>query len=151
MIFKEKEEKLKQLEEKLQKSTLKNLEQISNEIHEKRQGVKAENDLLKRPREPGVGAELNSVFEEVPAIISSKHFISLPDISLELEKFDACSIRSVSAATSSAVSEKDEDEHLEELEDKKQLSVEKNNRSVEGKSEDIFVSEYQLAALYFID
>lgn len=35
--------------------TLKNLEQISNEIHQKR-GTKPDDDILKHPREPGVGA-----------------------------------------------------------------------------------------------
>lgn len=35
--------------------TLKNLEHISNEIHQKR-GTKPEDDILKHPREPGVGA-----------------------------------------------------------------------------------------------
>lgn len=35
--------------------TLKNLEQISNEIHMKR-GTKPDDDILKLPREPGVGA-----------------------------------------------------------------------------------------------
>lgn len=35
--------------------TLKNLEQISNEIHQRR-GTKPDDDILKHPREPGVGA-----------------------------------------------------------------------------------------------
>lgn len=35
--------------------TLKNLEQISNEIHMRR-GTKPDDDILKHPREPGVGA-----------------------------------------------------------------------------------------------
>lgn len=124
--------------------TLKNLEQISNEIHMKRQGHKCENDLLNRPREPGVGAELNSTFEELSVNGLSKHYLSLPEINVELEKFDDSSI---SATTSGAVSERDEHEQLdEELQDVEEKAV-SSTRPVEGKSENVFVSEFYLGEL----
>ncbi|XP_019874495.1 SH3 domain-binding protein 5 homolog isoform X2 [Aethina tumida] len=85
--------------------TLKNLERISNEIHMKRQ--KKESELLKGPREPGVGAELEPTFAEMPA---KNHFVSLPDIASELDKCELHSIGSVSQTASSAVSERDEQE-----------------------------------------
>nr|XP_023024733.1 SH3 domain-binding protein 5 homolog [Leptinotarsa decemlineata]XP_023024734.1 SH3 domain-binding protein 5 homolog [Leptinotarsa decemlineata] len=128
--------------------TLKNLEQISNEIHLKRQGRKHDNDLLKRPREPGVGAELNYAFEETSL---AKKYRSLPDISSELDKYDACSENSASIVTSSAVSERDEDEFVDEVEE---VSKKLNNldvRPVEGKSESVFVSEFHLGALSNIE
>lgn len=179
-IAKDLEEKLKQLEDKFQKSivrsrpyfdekalcqeqlntqkrrieslkqeiiraknfyaqTLKNLEQISNEIHMKRQGLKQDDDLLRGPREPGVGAELTTTFEEVPL---NKNFVSLPDINSELEKYDVSS-----AVSSSAVSEKDEDEcddNWEKINEKlKNITI----RPVEGKSEDIFVSEFHIGKI----
>lgn len=182
-VFKEIEEKLKQLEEKHPKSiakarpyfeektlcheqlnmqknrieclrqeilnvknfyaqTLKNLEQISNEIHMKRQAKKLDTDILKGPREPGVGAELTPTYEEA---LSSKQFESLPDIDSELEKYDVCSNPSASV---SVVSEKDENESLEdeinEFENKlKHLSI----RPIEGRSEEVYISEYRLGPL----
>lgn len=127
--------------------TLKNLEQISNEIHMKRQGHKCENDLLKRPREPGVGAELNTTFEELSANRLTSRYLSLPEINVELDKLDYCSMNSISATTSGAVSEKDEheqsDEELQNVEEKAVSST----RPVEGKSEDVFVSEFYLGEL----
>lgn len=84
--------------------TLKNLEQISNEIHMMRSSKNM--DILKRPREPGVGAAASSTFEEGEAMPS------LPDINLELDK---CEV--LSTCTSSAMSEKDEHEFLEEEKD----------------------------------
>lgn len=126
--------------------TLKNLEQISNEIHMKRQGNKCENDLLKRPREPGVGAELNTTFKEVAMNDLSHRYMSLPEINVELENFDDCSINSVSATTSGAVSEKDEYEILDEMQDIEEKVV-LDPRPVEGKSEDVFISEFYLGEL----
>uniref|UniRef100_V5GPU8 SH3 domain-binding protein n=1 Tax=Anoplophora glabripennis TaxID=217634 RepID=V5GPU8_ANOGL len=127
--------------------TLKNLEQISNEIHMKRQGHKCENDLLNRPREPGVGAELNLTFEELSVNALSNRYASLPEINVELEKFNDYSMNSVSASTSGAVSEKDEHEQLdEELQDSEENAA-SSTRPVEGKSEDLFVSEFYLGEL----
>ncbi|KAJ8912914.1 hypothetical protein NQ315_017244 [Exocentrus adspersus] len=129
--------------------TLKNLEQISNEIHMKRQGLKCgENDLLKRPREPGVGAELESTFTEEPTSGPSKQYLSLPDINVELERFDDCSINSVSGA-SCAESGSDQHEHFlgEELEANEENTSVSSTRPVEGKSEDVFVSEFHLGKL----
>ncbi|CAG9817289.1 unnamed protein product [Phaedon cochleariae] len=181
VVFKEIEDKLKQLEDKLQKQisksrayfdekalcqdqlntqktrictikqeivnaknlyaqTLKNLEQISNEIHSKRQGRKRDDDLLKRPREPGVGAELDSAFKEVPL---DKQYQSLPDINAELDKFDAFSEHSVSAINSSAASERDDNE----LDDFNERFGGLDIRPVEGKSEDVYVSEFHLGLL----
>lgn len=119
--------------------SLKQLEQISNEIHMKRKGYSAENDLLNRPREPGVGAELSPKMEET-ASNHSKHS-SLPDFNLELDKCEVHSMSSYSGTTSSAVSEKDEnevldDEYLDELKLKvKELAVRPIDGG-EGKSTD---------------
>ncbi|CAH0555006.1 unnamed protein product [Brassicogethes aeneus] len=172
--FKEVDEKLKTLEEKLQKSiiksrpyfdekilcqeqlntqkerieaikkeitktknyysdTLKSLEQISNEIHMKRQRKqsKCEAELLKGPREPGVGAELEPIFAELP---TKNQFVSLPDITMELDKCELQSLGSMSHTTSSAVSLKDEHEvdNLEELDD---FDVKMQGLSVRAKGE----------------
>ncbi|CAG9860534.1 unnamed protein product [Phyllotreta striolata] len=112
--------------------TLKNLEQISNEIHLKRQGKSQENDMLRGPREPGVGAELTSNFEEIPL---TKQYASLPDISVELDKFDRC----CSGVASSSVSERDESELTPD--DVDVLFSKLDIRPVEGTSDNTFVSE----------
>ncbi|KAG5892425.1 hypothetical protein JTB14_003361 [Gonioctena quinquepunctata] len=124
--------------------TLKNLEQISNEIHMKRQGRKQVDDLLKRPREPGVGAELNSVFKEVPL---TKQYLSLSDTNSELDKCDVYSEASTSVVSSSAVSERDENELLDDVAEVDEKLEKLNIRPVEGKSESEFVSEFHLGAL----
>ncbi|XP_072383012.1 SH3 domain-binding protein 5 homolog [Diabrotica undecimpunctata] len=120
--------------------TLKNLEQISNEIHMKRKGKKQESDILRGPREPGVGAELTSTFEEIPL---TKQYQSLPDIASELDRYDTCS-----AVPSSTVSEKDECEGLDNIDDIVN-TVDKLHldRPVEGTSEKVFVSEFHLGKL----
>lgn len=118
--------------------SLKQLEQISNEIHMRRKGY-VENDMLTRPREPGVGAELSPKTEETSPS-HSKHS-SLPDFNLELDKCEVQSAGSYSGTTSSAVSEKDEtevldDEYLDELKLKvKELAVRPIDGG-EGKSTD---------------
>lgn len=124
--------------------TLNNLEQISNEIHMKRNDgatklVKSEeNDLLKRPREPGVGAELKQPFVE--------KYSSLPDINAELDKCEVYSVGSASLTTS----ERDDDENMyEELEDIKSRFNNLNVRPVDGggegkPSEEVFVSECEI-------
>ncbi|CAH1959485.1 unnamed protein product [Acanthoscelides obtectus] len=119
--------------------TLKNLEQISNEIHEKRRDV-----LLRGPREPGVGAELNVAFHEGPhkEPAESAHQ-ELPDIANELDK---CYIRRTTGASSvnasSATSDRDGNETDDDLD-----SLEVDSRTAEGKSEDVYVSEYQMGPL----
>lgn len=185
-IYKETEENLKQLEEKLQKfiiksrpyfdekalcqdqlntqkqriesikqeiiktknfysQTLKNLEKISNEIHMKRQGKQTENDLLTRPREPGVGAELNTAFEETPTR-RAKHMSSLPDITAELDRCEICSV----ATTSSAVSEKDSTENIyADLEEVKAILRDMNVRpeNAEGKNDEVYISELHIGKI----
>ncbi|XP_022917599.1 SH3 domain-binding protein 5 homolog [Onthophagus taurus] len=113
--------------------SMKNLEQISNDIHLRRSTLNL--DLLNSPREPGVGAELTNVTE------SLKKSRSIPDFQVELEK---CEINS--GPTSSAVSERDEmetfDENLDELKLKvKELAVRPVDGG-EGKStDDVWESE----------
>lgn len=90
--------------------SLKALELISEEIHQKRkhpkqQALPSEEEFPPGPREPGVGAELNSPSEET---CSKKP--PLPDITYELDRCDINSLGSLSAPPSSAVSEKDENE-----------------------------------------
>jgi hypothetical protein len=93
--------------------TLKQLEQISNEIHMKRGRITEE--LLRGPREPGVGAELVPSPEE-----TKDKATSLPDFNLELDKCEMRSCGSISGTNSSAVSEKDEKENLyDDLDDLK--------------------------------
>ncbi|CAG9772450.1 unnamed protein product [Ceutorhynchus assimilis] len=183
-IYKETDENLKQLEEKLQKfiiksrpyfdekalcqdqlntqkqriesikkeiiktknfysQTLKNLEQISNEIHMKRQGKQCDDDLLTRPREPGVGAELSQSFEETPTHKTRNNMSSLPDITAELDRCEVCSV----ATTSSAVSEKDPSENIsEDLEEVKAIlrNMSLRPEKAEGKMEDMYVSELHI-------
>lgn len=137
--------------------SLKHLEQISNEIHQKRQ--RAENDLLNRPREPGVGAELNiscQNVQEMPKIQEkqSKLYTSLPDFNLEL---DLCDIRSCSGTTSSVVSERDDSERSEDLlrdlaamEEYKMATVRPQDGAGEGKSTDVWVDETMSGKLQFL-
>ncbi|XP_057650829.1 SH3 domain-binding protein 5 homolog isoform X1 [Diorhabda carinulata] len=122
--------------------TLKNLEQISNEIHMKRQGKKHENDILRGPREPGVGAELTSNFEEVSL---TKQYQSLPDIITELDKYDDYN----SAVVSSTVSEKYDCGSVDNIDDVGSTikKLELNKRSIEGTSQTVFVSEFHLGKL----
>ncbi|XP_053679854.1 SH3 domain-binding protein 5 homolog [Anopheles nili] len=88
-------------------TALRNLEKISEEIHEQR------GDLSQAapsgPREPGVGAELANILPTTTKPPSSRLPFSstMPDISSELDKCEIRSVGSASVATSSAVSEKD--------------------------------------------
>uniref|UniRef100_A0AAG5DTF9 Uncharacterized protein n=1 Tax=Anopheles atroparvus TaxID=41427 RepID=A0AAG5DTF9_ANOAO len=105
--------RIQQLEQLIQaaksaySTALRNLEKISEEIHQQR------GDLSQAapsgPREPGVGAELANILPTAtPA--STCHFpysSTMPDISSELDKCEIHSVGSASLATSSAVSEKD--------------------------------------------
>lgn len=111
--------------------SLKNLEYISNEIHMKRNTSNLnclDRDMLNSPRQPGVGAELSS---DLP---KSYKNCSLPDYKTELDKCEIRSVDSCSGTTSSAVSEKDitetvDEEYLDELKLKiKELAV----RPIEG-------------------
>lgn len=106
--------------------TLKQLEQISNEIHMKRGSVTEE--ILRGPREPGVGAELVPCHDET----SNRNHMSLPDFDLELEK---CELRSCDSigTISSAVSEKDDRECIyEDLDDLKVKFKELATRPMNG-------------------
>lgn len=117
-------------------NSLKSLEQISEEIHKKRGQFGSSSMPPVGPREPGVGAELNT-FEEGNGDVNrvgvieatgktpttptnnsdcDSSSIVLPDFNVELDK---CEIRSVgtSVTTSSAVSEKDDDESDMEMDD----------------------------------
>ncbi|XP_058458498.1 SH3 domain-binding protein 5 homolog [Malaya genurostris] len=96
-------------------AALRNLEQISEEIHKQRGDLSMV--APSGPREPGVGAELSnlppsasSVKLTSPSASSSKYITfssNMPDISTELDKCEIHSVESTSLATSSAVSEKD--------------------------------------------
>ncbi|KAF2889475.1 hypothetical protein ILUMI_16698 [Ignelater luminosus] len=94
----------------------------------------SENDILNRPREPGVGAELCEH-------TSSSNKLPLPDFNLELDKCEVHSMGSISGTASSAVSEKDEteeldDDYLDELKLKvKELAIRPIDGG-EGKSTD---------------
>ncbi|KRT78956.1 hypothetical protein AMK59_7351, partial [Oryctes borbonicus] len=111
--------------------SLKNLEHISNEIHMKRNSMNLsclDTDILNSPREPGVGAELSS-----GDTAKIKNCL-LPDYILELDKCEIHSVGSCSGTMSSAVSEKDisetvDEEYLDKLKLKvKELAV----RPIEG-------------------
>ncbi|KAL3268813.1 hypothetical protein HHI36_007909 [Cryptolaemus montrouzieri] len=124
--------------------TLKELEQISNEIHIKRNNLKSENDLLKRPREPGVGAELTE--EEDKSVVSTISKCNSLDFNLEL---DRCEIRSSSSLSGVSDDIEDIDNfeiNLDDLKDRvKQLSVRPTNGG-EGRSTDgVWESELQTA------
>lgn len=112
--------------------SLKNLEHISNEIHMKRNSLNLsclDADILNSPREPGVGAELCSGDASKSIMCNS-----LPDYKLELDKCEIRSVDSYSGTVSSAVSEKDinetlDEDYLDELKLKvKELAV----RPIEG-------------------
>lgn len=130
--------------------SLKQLEAISEEIHKKRNGgqLKQSNreeddDQLppSGPREPGVGAELNTPIEEeyTPSQIvtasNTSTKLQLPDFDLELERCEVHSCSSVT--TSSAVSEQDETETREEedLDELRQRVRELAVRPVDGGGE----------------
>ncbi|XP_055534731.1 SH3 domain-binding protein 5 homolog isoform X1 [Wyeomyia smithii] len=93
-------------------TALRNLEQISEEIHKQRGDLSMA--APSGPREPGVGAELSSLPPSASSVTFSpsantyNNFSSnMPDISTELDKCEIRSVGSTSIATSSAVSEKD--------------------------------------------
>ncbi|XP_018320351.1 SH3 domain-binding protein 5 homolog [Agrilus planipennis] len=114
---------------------LKKLEQISNEIHMKRKGLNAnedlESDILNKPREPGVGAELGNLEEQGSKSAStwSKH-PPLPNISFELDK---CEIRSMASleTTGSSFSEKD-DVEVEDVDDLRLKVKQLATRPIDG-------------------
>ncbi|XP_065093886.1 SH3 domain-binding protein 5 homolog isoform X2 [Ochlerotatus camptorhynchus] len=104
-------------------TALRNLEQISEEIHKQRGDLSLA--APSGPREPGVGAELSnlppsssSMKLSSPGASSccnySNFSCNMPDISTELDKCEIHSVGSTSLATSSAVSEKDptEDDYM---------------------------------------
>lgn len=97
-------------------TALRNLEQISEEIHKQRGDLSLA--APSGPREPGVGAELSNLPPSTSSMklsspgassCSNYHNFSsnMPDISTELDKCEIHSVGSTSLATSSAVSEKD--------------------------------------------
>ncbi|XP_052889068.1 SH3 domain-binding protein 5 homolog [Anopheles moucheti] len=110
--------RIQQLEQQIQaakraySTALRNLEKISEEIHEQR------GDLSQAapsgPREPGVGAELANILptttKPAPCKDRFPYSSTMPDISSELDKCEIRSVGSASVATSSAVSEKDPSE-----------------------------------------
>lgn len=102
-------------------ASLKNLEQISNEIHMKRKEVPSnENDMLNRPREPGVGAELTTDTD------------ILPDFNMELDKCEVRSLGSFSETASSLMSEQDEQEFVEDLNQNGNNDREFTKRPIDG-------------------
>lgn len=127
-------------------TSLKNLEQISEEIHRQRGDLSTA--APPGPREPGVGAELTHMPETIKPRSSILNVNVLPilDFAAELEKCEVPSHGNTSVATSSAVSEKgddsDDDLDLELLRQKvKVLAV----RPVEGgdgqQTQDVWESE----------
>lgn len=97
-------------------TALRNLEQISEEIHKQRGDLSLA--APSGPREPGVGAELSNLPPSASSMKLSSpgssgsgnynNFSSnMLDISTELDKCEIHSVGSTSLATSSAVSEKD--------------------------------------------
>lgn len=99
-------------------TALRNLEQISEEIHKQRGDLSLA--APSGPREPGVGAELSNLPPSTSSMKLSSPGASsscsgnynnfscnMPDISTELDKCEIHSVGSTSLATSSAVSEKD--------------------------------------------
>lgn len=134
-------ERIQELQQQIQcaktmySTSLKNLEQISEEIHRQRGDLSAV--APSGPREPGVGAELTVA--HVPETtkcrsnILNANVLPMLDFAAELEKCEVASQGTTSIATSSAVSEKgddsDDDLDLELLRQKvKVLAV----RPVEG-------------------
>ncbi len=130
-------------------TSLKNLEQISEEIHRQRGDLSTA--APSGPREPGVGAELTVELTHVPETTKSRsnvlnvNVLPMLDYAAELEKCEVVS-QGASIATSSAVSEKgddsDDDLDLELLRQKvKVLAV----RPVEGgdgqQTQDVWESE----------
>lgn len=127
-------------------TSLKTLEQISEEIHRQRGDLSTA--APSGPREPGVGAELTHVPETTKSRSNILNVNVLPilDFAAELEKCEIASQGNTSIATSSAVSEKgddsDDDLDLELLRQKvKVLAV----RPVEGgdgqQTQDVWESE----------
>lgn len=143
-------ERIESLQDQINKTkfsyseALKKLEQISNEIHMKRKSlgiIESENELLARPREPGVGAELCENSSSSSSQIDFTTKLQSLDFNLELDKCEVRSMGSISGTASSAVSEKDEnedldDEYLDELKLKvKELAIRPIDGG-EGKSTD---------------
>lgn len=111
--------------------SLKKLESISEEIHQKRrqfQKLSVEDEIPSGPREPGVGAERNTPGEDQKRLEKPLRTTELPDINIEL---DRCEIRSMG---SSAVSERDDSEDMEEddLTDLKQKVKQLAIRPIDG-------------------
>lgn len=113
--------------------SLKNLEQISNEIHKKRSGLSDE-DILKHPREPGVGAELTDMNND-----------KLPDFNLELDKCEIRSLGSFSETTSSVLSEHDDIEYNDECSTnmEKEFMIRPVDGGGEGSSETTWTNEME--------
>lgn len=92
----------------------------------KRKGLTLnENDILNRPREPGVGAELATNELKVK-------YSSLPDFNLELDKCEVRSMGSCSETASSVMSEQDESETVDDLDELKLKFKELAVRPIEG-------------------
>uniref|UniRef100_A0A675B371 Uncharacterized protein n=1 Tax=Anopheles darlingi TaxID=43151 RepID=A0A675B371_ANODA len=148
--------RIQQLEQQIQSAktaystALRNLEKISEEIHQQR------GDLSQAapsgPREPGVGAELTNIVPPASSAATTAttnngahHYhphhnhhhhhhhqhhkpysngsTTMPDISSELDKCEIHSVGSVSVTTSSAVSEKDPNEVDDDSDDYPTLNV----------------------------
>uniref|UniRef100_A0A1Q3FA11 Putative btk-associated sh3-domain binding protein sab n=1 Tax=Culex tarsalis TaxID=7177 RepID=A0A1Q3FA11_CULTA len=141
-------------------TALRNLEQISEEIHKQRGDLSMA--APSGPREPGVGAELANLPPTAVSSSSSKlaspvYSSNMPDISSELDKCEIHSVGSTSLATSSAVSEKDPTEdddymhdtdlNLELLRQKvKTLAVRPVEAVGDGQQQEQEIWEHELAA-----
>lgn len=141
-------------------TALRNLEQISEEIHKQRGDLSMA--APSGPREPGVGAELANLPPSAMATSSSKlaspvySSNNMPDISSELDKCEIHSVGSTSLATSSAVSEKDPTEdddymndtdlNLELLRQKVKTLAVRPVEGGDGQQQEQEIWEHELAA-----
>lgn len=141
-------------------TALRNLEQISEEIHKQRGDLSMA--APSGPREPGVGAELANLPPSAMATSSSKlaspvySSSNMPDISSELDKCEIHSVGSTSLATSSAVSEKDPTEdddymndtdlNLELLRQKVKTLAVRPVEGGDGQQQEQEIWEHELAA-----
>lgn len=146
-------------------TALRNLEQISEEIHKQRGDLSMA--APSGPREPGVGAELANLPPMATAAAASSSSTSsklaspvyssnMPDISSELDKCEIHSVGSTSLATSSAVSEKDPTEdddymhdtdlNLELLRQKVKTLAVRPVEGGDGQQQEQEIWEHELAA-----
>jgi SH3-domain binding protein 5 len=153
-------ERIQQIQSQLQQAkntystSLRSLEQISEEIHRSRSNKgDLSNAAPSGVREPGVGAEHIAIVKSPSMAGSSAFAASLPDFTSELDKCDERSSQCVSMATSSAVSERDptegdpnDDLDLEYLRQKVKFLAVRPVESADGQQQDQDIWENELNA-----